>query len=402
MFEGLGLISPKRATNLILFNHKNQPRIHLALGLEAPGPLPQKRKKPKSKKTPTETKVTPSKPTKDSEQSHSVSSGTVPDPQDPVRNIQLDGTGLPSTLDEGTRKSQTLSEGKKSDPKDSVGNIQPIDMGLPSTVFDEGAAKTTLLSEGPRIDAKYQADQTQSARLRYRSLTKNKGKTSYEAESDTQTLQLNTFADVQPFLLFEDEMAQESDDDVLEAKEDMEEDTQTDEEEHQSPPPNTDKPEPSLAQDTQESDYDSSSPELKKYDNILPHTERQLVKYLRKVSQVLFNRLTEEQWEKHKEVAVSYADLRASIEGCNEENVDHKEQTDKLVQATMDHLDKHSTDRAKLLKALNEADTEKPHYHTEGEHVAMDDDTKKPKSDKAKEEPTQLSSPLKLNQSLQS
>ncbi|GKC38048.1 hypothetical protein Tco_1050432, partial [Tanacetum coccineum] len=45
-------------------------------------------------------------PIEGSKQSHSVSSGTVPDPQDPERNIQLAGTGLPSTLDEGTPKSQ--------------------------------------------------------------------------------------------------------------------------------------------------------------------------------------------------------------------------------------------------------------------------------------------------------
>ncbi|GJX35788.1 hypothetical protein Tco_0247345 [Tanacetum coccineum] len=61
------------------------------------------------------------------------------------------------------------------------------------------------------------------------------------------------------------------DDDVLEAGEDMDEDTQVDEEEHESPS-NTDKPEQSLAQEYQESDSDSSSPELKKYDNILPLT----------------------------------------------------------------------------------------------------------------------------------
>ncbi|GJV74544.1 hypothetical protein Tco_1506128 [Tanacetum coccineum] len=171
-------------------------------------------------------------PTEDSEQSYSVSSGTVLDPQDPERNIQLAGTELPSTLDEGTRKLQLFPEGKKFDPKDSVGNIQPIDTGLPSTVSDEGATKTTPLPEGPRgdkdsgglkppadmepqtnpvvdpswTDAKYQADQTQSSRL-----------------SD--------------------------DEDVLKAGEDMDEDTQADEEEHQSPP-NTDKPEPSPAQET--------------------------------------------------------------------------------------------------------------------------------------------------------
>ncbi|GJW54718.1 hypothetical protein Tco_0098803 [Tanacetum coccineum] len=88
-------------------------------------------------------------------------------------------------------------------------------------------------------NAKYQVDQTQSTRLSYRSLTENKGKTSSEVESDTEALQLKTFADVQALLLSDDEMS----------------------------PLNTDKPELSPAQDTQESDSDSSSLELKKYDN---------------------------------------------------------------------------------------------------------------------------------------
>ncbi|GJR03613.1 hypothetical protein Tco_0526597 [Tanacetum coccineum] len=87
-----------------------------------------------------------------SKQSHSVSSGTVPDPQDPERNIQLVGTGFPSTLDEGTRKSQLLPGGKKSNPKDSLGKKQPIDTGFPSMVFDEGAAKTMPLPKGPHGD----------------------------------------------------------------------------------------------------------------------------------------------------------------------------------------------------------------------------------------------------------
>ena len=74
-------------------------------GPEASGALSKKRSKPKSKKPPTEARVTPPKPMEGSKQSHSVSSGTVPDPQDLERNIQLASTGLPSTLDEGTRKS---------------------------------------------------------------------------------------------------------------------------------------------------------------------------------------------------------------------------------------------------------------------------------------------------------
>ncbi|GKE43696.1 hypothetical protein Tco_1470980 [Tanacetum coccineum] len=103
--------------------------------------------------------------------------------------------------------------------------------------------------------------------------------------------------------------------------EDIEEDTQADEEQHQSPPPNTDKSKPSPDQETQESECDSSSPELKKYDNILPLTERQLIK--------------------------------ASIEGYYEENVDHKEQTDKVIDAAMNSLDKNSIARSDLINALN-------------------------------------------------
>ncbi|GJW56716.1 hypothetical protein Tco_0103447 [Tanacetum coccineum] len=56
-------------------------------GPEASGALSMKRKMPKSKKPPTETNASPPKPTEGFEQSHSVSSGTVPDPQDLERNI---------------------------------------------------------------------------------------------------------------------------------------------------------------------------------------------------------------------------------------------------------------------------------------------------------------------------
>ncbi|GJW82716.1 hypothetical protein Tco_0155861 [Tanacetum coccineum] len=68
--------------------------------------------------------------------------------------------------------------------------------------------------------------------------------------------------------------------------------------------------------DAQESSSDSSCPEaLKKYDNILPLTERQLVKYLQKLSQAIYGRLSTDFWDKHEEAVVSYADLGASIEG---------------------------------------------------------------------------------------
>ncbi|GJW36927.1 hypothetical protein Tco_0059847 [Tanacetum coccineum] len=161
-------------------------------GPEASRALSKKIQKPKSKKPPTETKI----------------------------NIQLASTGLPSILDEGTHKSQPLPEGPATHPKDSGGNIQPFDRDLTSTTFAEGTAKTM-----PRTGAKYQMDETQSTRLRYRSLTKNKGKTSSEVEPDTEALQLQTFVDVQAFLISEDELDIESDEEeVLAAGEDMDED----------------------------------------------------------------------------------------------------------------------------------------------------------------------------------
>ncbi|GKC98508.1 hypothetical protein Tco_1168783, partial [Tanacetum coccineum] len=123
---------------------------------------------------------------------------------------------LPSTLNEGTRKSKPLPESTSTHPKDLGGNKQPLDGDITSTTPNEGTAKTTPRPEGslgdkdsgrnippadmkprhnpvadpPGIGAKYQVDETQSTRLRYWSLTKNKGKTSSKVEPDTKPLQL--------------------------------------------------------------------------------------------------------------------------------------------------------------------------------------------------------------------
>ncbi|GJV13323.1 hypothetical protein Tco_1354864, partial [Tanacetum coccineum] len=200
-------------------------------GPEVLGALSKKIKRPKSKKPPTETKVTPPKPTEGSEQSHLVSLGTVPDPQDLERNIQLASVGLSSTLDEDTRKTKPLLASTANPPKDSGENIQPLDRDITSTTSDEGTAKTTPRPEGllgdkdlggniPPADmepihlpvadlsgtgAKYHVDQTQSTRLRYQSLPENKGKPSHEGELDTQPIVLSTYADVRAFLLSNDE-----------------------------------------------------------------------------------------------------------------------------------------------------------------------------------------------------
>ncbi|GJR33239.1 hypothetical protein Tco_1109471 [Tanacetum coccineum] len=77
------------------------------------------------------------------------------------------------------------------------------------------------------------------------------------------------------------------------------------------------------------------------------------VKYLRKVSRVLFSKITQEQWAQHKEVVVSYADLKASIEGDYEENIAHRDQTNKLVEASMSSLDKIRIVISNLYTGLN-------------------------------------------------
>nr|GEU78895.1 hypothetical protein [Tanacetum cinerariifolium] len=198
---------------------------------------------------------------------------------------------------------------------------------------------------------------------------------------------------------------------VFVARDDMEKDTQADEEANQSSSPIKDKLEPSHILETQVSDFESSSPDLKKYDNIIPLTERQLVRYLKKVSRVLFKKLTNEQCGQHKEVVFSYADLMSSIKGYYEENVDHGEQTNKFIDAAMNSLDKNSIARGGILNALNGVTetpkpfrmllkkimyltrkrenvthdaTEKPPSHTEGETEDMETKNKeeKPKEPK--------------------
>nr|GEV64300.1 hypothetical protein [Tanacetum cinerariifolium] len=190
-------------------------------GPEALGALSKKGKRPKSKESPIKTMVTLPKPTEGSKKAHS-----------------------------GTHKSQPLPESTPTHPKDSRGNKQRFDKDITSTTPDEGTTKTTSRPNGSREDkdsggnkppddmetqnftdadlsgtaTKYQEDQTQSSRLRYQSLIKNEGEPSYEGESDTQP-KLLTYVDVQAILLFEDP-AQQSEEDILGAGEEMDDNPQ--------------------------------------------------------------------------------------------------------------------------------------------------------------------------------
>ncbi|GJS86079.1 hypothetical protein Tco_0752620 [Tanacetum coccineum] len=56
------------------------------------------------------------------------------------------------------------------------------------------------------------------------------------------------------------------------------------------------------------------------------------------MSRVLFNRITKKQWEQHEEAAVSYANLKTSVDQCYDENIAHRDPNDKLVEASMSSL----------------------------------------------------------------
>ncbi|GJZ82142.1 hypothetical protein Tco_0647136 [Tanacetum coccineum] len=183
----------------------------------------------------------------------------------------------------GTCKSQPLPEGTTTDPKDLRGNDQLADKGLPSTASYEGTTKTTPRPEGP---------------LRDKESGGNKPPTDMEP--------------INPTVADPSGIGANDKEEVFEAGEDMDKDTQADTE-FQSLPPNADNHESSPIQDTNESTFDSS-PNLKKFDNILPHSK---------------------------------------ATGYYEENINHKEQTDKVIDATMNSLDKNSIERGDLLNALN-------------------------------------------------
>ncbi|GKD10790.1 hypothetical protein Tco_1190475, partial [Tanacetum coccineum] len=59
------------------------------------------------------------------------------------------------------------------------------------------------------------------------------------------------------------------------------------------------------------------------------------------------------QWEQHEEAAVSYADLKASNEEYYDENVAHRDQTNKLVETTMITIGRSSTTIKDLNQCLN-------------------------------------------------
>nr|GEU88872.1 hypothetical protein [Tanacetum cinerariifolium] len=182
--------------------------------------------------------------------SQSLSSVQSINPQYIEGNIQPAVKGLPSTPDKGIRSSNPLPEGKLIIAKDPEINTQPAGMGLPTAHPDEGTRKTKHLPNGTNIDLKYsgrniqltnraqpstlitdqsgdgiedQVDKTQSTRFEMSYPDQNKGKTSSEVKLDIKHLILITFGNFKTLLDLEDELKDESDEEMYEAKEEMDE-----------------------------------------------------------------------------------------------------------------------------------------------------------------------------------
>nr|GEU66078.1 copia protein [Tanacetum cinerariifolium] len=160
-------------------------------------PLPmfenkKKKKKKKKKKSQTMTQPKPKSQgpkasrvlVEDSDKSQSVSSGQSTHPQDIEGNTQCAVKGFHSSLDEGTRSSKPLFEGKPIDAKDL------------------GETNNPLVSDPDH----------------------KKGKTSLKVKPYADTLILTTVADIQVLLGdYEDGLKDVSDEQMLEAREEMDE-----------------------------------------------------------------------------------------------------------------------------------------------------------------------------------
>ncbi|GJW36622.1 hypothetical protein Tco_0059542 [Tanacetum coccineum] len=161
--------------------------------------------------------------------------------------------------------------------KDSEGLKSLVDM-------ESQTPPVTALS---RADAKDQVDQTWFTRFVVSVPDQNKGKTSSEVELDTQTLLLTITTDVQAIMLSNDDLFDETYNDVFEAVPTEEPVSQ----EHQSSTPHKEKPESSTTQktDTSYSESYSCSNTFKPYENYMPIIERQLTDHNTSMRRILEN-----------------------------------------------------------------------------------------------------------------
>ncbi|GKA33564.1 hypothetical protein Tco_0719993 [Tanacetum coccineum] len=130
--------------------------------------------------------------------------------------------GFPSIADEDIHTSSFLFEEKTIDPKDSEGNMYPADKGLPATNLYEGISTSHPLPEGTQTDPK---DLKRTIQLTDRGVSSTLELISHGAaliEPNTEAFILHTFGEYQSLLEdSEDEIKELSDEEMYEAREEM-------------------------------------------------------------------------------------------------------------------------------------------------------------------------------------
>ncbi|GJW30390.1 hypothetical protein Tco_0047265 [Tanacetum coccineum] len=231
--------------------------------------------------------------------------------------------GSHSPIDEGIRKSKPLPEGKPTEAKDLEGNKQPANKGLPAIVLDEGISKTKPLPERTKTDPK-DSERIKPLTARGSSTlpvtallgTDAEYQTSSEVDLDFEPMFLATIFDIQALLgSSDDELKEDSDDDVFEVGEEIDEDIQE---------PNTEE-----TQTHHSTETPTKEPHSQEHQSPSPPKEQHESSKAKKTN-ASDSRSSLDTLEEHKEVVASYVDLRAAIEGYYEEDVDHIAQTDKL------------------------------------------------------------------------
>ncbi|GKE57306.1 hypothetical protein Tco_1496491, partial [Tanacetum coccineum] len=215
---------------------------------------------------------------------------------------------------QGPKASGALSKKRKNPkskkpPTETKRNIQLASTGFPSTL-DEGIRKSKPLPKGTITHSKDSRgnDQPLDWDLTFKNSDEGMAKTMPRPEGSRGDKDLGgnkPLADMEP--------QNPTDADLLGTVLKV-----------RTPSPKQDKPELSHVQ---ESSSDSSSLDLK--------------------------RITEKQWEQHKEATVSYANLKASIDQYYDKNIAHIDQTDKHVEASMSSLDRSSTTISDLYKGMD-------------------------------------------------
>nr|GEX67134.1 hypothetical protein [Tanacetum cinerariifolium] len=193
--------------------------------------------------------------------------------------------------------------------KTSLGNTQLAVKGLPS-LLDEGTRSSKPLTEGKLIDAK-----------------------------DPRETNNPLVWDHLPLTLMKDELKDDTDEEIYEAREDMDEEIQqTAAEETQSPEPSKEQP---TEQDHLERSKENSpflqSLDFKSFDNYVPTIERVLAKTIQNFNSFLYAQLSEDNWEKYKEAKASYADLRAAVEGFAAEANKNRNNYDIVINSVIEN-----------------------------------------------------------------